>query len=385
MAWNEPGNGRDPWGSGKKNTPSDLEAVLKRLSDRLNRALGGGGGGGGGGDKGLGRGRLLMGLVAIAILWFALGWYQVDAQEQAVVLRFGKFSELTGEGLHWRPPLIDQVTKVAVTTERRYETEPHNDMLTEDENIVELPLTVQYNVSDAKAYVLNVRDPELSLREATDSAVRHEVGNAKFDAVISTGRGDLSIAVAERLQGYLDQYGTGIHVVKVNIQEAKPPAPVRAAYDNVVKAREYREQVINEAQSYANGVVPEARGHAQRTLAEASAYKEKVAVDATGEAQRFEQLLTEYRKAPAVTRQRLYMETLEDVMAGTPKVIVDVKTGGNMLYLPIDKLTKTGGADATTGQRVLSNQQINDIANRTADVLRRQVTPTTTPRREGRQ
>ncbi|MGD9983921.1 MAG: FtsH protease activity modulator HflK [Porticoccaceae bacterium] len=380
MAWNEPGDGRDPWGSGKKNTPPDLEAVVKRLSDRLNRAFGGDGG-----DSGLGRGPLLMGLAAIAVLWFALGWYQVDAQEQAVVLRFGKFSELTGEGLHWRPRLIDQVTKVAVTTERRYETEPRNEMLTEDENIVELPLTVQYNVSDAKAYVLNVRDPELSLREATDSAVRHEVGNAKFDAVISTGRGDLSIAVAKRLQSYLDQYGTGIRVVKVNIREAKPPAAVRAAYDNVVKAREYREQVINEAQSYANGVVPEARGRAQRALAEASAYREKIAAEATGEAQRFEQLYAEYQKAPAVTRQRLYMETLEEVMASTPKVIVDVRTGGNMLYLPIDKLAQADGAGSTSGDRTLSNQQLNDIANRAADVLRRQVATPTTPRREGRQ
>ncbi len=380
MAWNEPGDGRDPWGSGKNNTPPDLEAVLKRLADRLNQVFGGSGG-----DSGLGRGPLLMGLIAIAVLWFALGWYQVDAQQQAVVLRFGKFSELTGEGLHWRPRLIDQVTKVAVTTERRYETEPRNEMLTEDENIVELPLTVQYNVSDAKAYVLNVRDPELSLREATDSAVRHEVGNAKFDAVISTGRGELSIAVAKRLQSYLDQYGTGIRVVKVNIQEAKPPAAVRAAYDNVVKAREYREQVINEAQSYANGVVPEARGRAQRTLAEASAYKEKSAAEATGEAQRFEQLYAEYQKAPAVTRQRLYMETLEEVMAGTPKVIVDVKTGGNMLYLPIDKLAQGDGTGSTSGDRALSNQQLNDIANRAADVLRRQVATPTTPRREGRQ
>lgn len=381
MAWNEPGDGRDPWGSGKKASPSDLDAVLKRFSDRLNQAFGGGGSGGGNGG-GLGRGPLVMGLMAIAVLWFALGWYQVDAQEQAVVLRFGKFSELTGEGLHWRPRLIDNVTKVAVTTERRYETEPRNEMLTEDENIVELPLTVQYNVSDAKAFVLNVKDPELSLREATDSAVRHEVGNTKFDAVISTGRGELSIAVAKRLQTYLDQYGTGIRVVKVNIQEAKPPAPVRAAYDNVVKAREYREQVINEAQSYANGVVPEARGRAQRTLAEASAYKEKAAIEATGEAQRFERLYAEYQKAPAVTRQRLYMEALEEVMAGTPKVIVDMKTGGNMIYLPIDKLVQTDGTGATTGDRALSNQQLNDIANRAADVLRRQVA--TTPRREGR-
>jgi membrane protease subunit HflK len=380
MAWNEPGDGRDPWGSGKKASPSDLDAVLKRFSDRLNQAFGGGGGN----DGGLGRAPLVMGLLAIAVLWFALGWYQVDAQQQAVVLRFGKFSELTGEGLHWRPRLIDKVTKVAVTTERRYETEPRNEMLTEDENIVELPLTVQYNVSDAKAYVLNVRDPELSLREATDSAVRHEVGNTKFDAVISTGRGELSIAVAKRLQTYLDQYGTGIRVVKVNIREAKPPAAVRAAYDNVVKAREYREQVINEAQSYANGVVPEARGRAQRTLAEASAYKEKAAIEATGEAQRFERLYAEYQKAPAVTRQRLYMETLEEVMAGTPKVIVDMKTGGNMIYLPIDKLVQTDGAGATTGDRALSNQQLNDIANRAADVLRRQVATATTPRREGR-
>lgn len=383
MAWNEPGDGRDPWGSGKKASPSDLDAVLKRFSDRLNQAFGGGGNGGGNGG-GLGRGPLVMGLTAIAVLWFALGWYQVDAQEQAVVLRFGKFSEFTGEGLHWRPRLIDNVTKVAVTTERRYETEPRNEMLTEDENIVELPLTVQYNVSDAKAYALNVRDPELSLREATDSAVRHEVGNAKFDAVISTGRGELSIAVAKRLQTYLDQYGTGIRVVKVNIQEAKPPAPVRAAYDNVVKAREYREQVINEAQSYANGVVPEARGRAQRTLAEASAYKEKAAIEATGEAQRFERLYAEYQKAPAVTRQRLYMEALEEVMAGTPKVIVDMKTGGNMIYLPIDKLVQTDGTGTTTGDRALSNQQLNDIANRAADVLRRQVATSTTPRREGR-
>lgn len=383
MAWNEPGDGRDPWGSGKKGPPSDLDAVIKRFSDRLNRAFGSGGGDRGG-DGGLGRGPLLMGLLAIAVLWFALGWYQVDAQEQAVVLRFGKFSELTGEGLHWRPRLIDNMTKVAVTTERRYETEPRNEMLTEDENIVELPLTVQYNVSDAKAYVLNVRDPELSLREATDSAVRHEVGNAKFDAVISTGRGELSIAVAKRLQTYLDQYGTGIRVVKVNIREAKPPAAVRAAYDNVVKAREYREQVINEAQSYANGVVPEARGRAQRTLAEASAYKEKAAIEATGETQRFERLYAEYQKAPAVTRQRLYMEAIEEVMAGTPKVIVDVKTGGNMLYLPIDKLVQTDAAGATTGDRALSNQQLNDIANRAADVLRRQVATSTTPRREGR-
>ncbi len=377
MGWNEPG-GKDPWGSGG-NSPPDLDAVLKKFSERLNRAFGGGGGGSG--ERGLGGGPIAAILAVLAMLWFLSGWYQIDAQQQAVVLRFGKFHEITTEGLHWRPRFVDQVIKVAVTTERRYETQPRNEMLTEDENIVELPLTVQYNVGDVKDYVLNVRDPELSLREATDSALRHEVGSTKFDAVISTGRAELSVAVARRLQSYLDQYGTGIHIIKVNIQEAKPPSAVRAAYDDVVKAREDRERVINEAQSYANGVVPEARGQAQRTLEEAQAYREQVIAEAQGEAQRFEKLLTEYRKAPEVTRQRLYVETLSEVMGSTSKVLVDVRGGNNLLYLPLDKLSRAEAPTASAPRR-LSNEQINDIAGRAADLLRRQVA--STPRREGR-
>ena len=377
MGWNEPG-GKDPWGSGG-NSPPDLDAVLKRFSDRLNRIFGGGGGGGG--DRGLGGGPIVAILIVLAALWFLSGWYQVDAQQQAVVLRFGKFHQITTEGLHWRPRFVDQVIKIAVTTERRYETQPRNEMLTEDENIVELPLTVQYNVGDVKDYVLNVRDPELSLREATDSALRHEVGSTKFDAVISTGRADLSVAVARRLQTYLDQYGTGINIVKVNIQEAKPPSAVRAAYDDVVKAREDRERVINEAQSYANGVVPEARGQAQRTIEEAQAYRERVVAEAQGEAQRFEKLLTEYRKAPEVTRQRLYVEAVSEVVGGTSKVLVDVSGGNNLIYLPLDKLTGSEGP-AKGGTSRLSNDQLNDIAGRAADLLRRQVA--STPRREGR-
>ena len=372
MGWNEPG-GKDPWGSGG-NSPPDLDAVLKRFSDRLNRIFGGG-------DRGLGGGPIVAVLIVLAALWFLSGWYQVDAQQQAVVLRFGKFHQITTEGLHWRPRFVDQVIKVAVTTERRYETQPRNEMLTEDENIVELPLTVQYNVGDVKDYVLNVRDPELSLREATDSALRHEVGSTKFDAVISTGRAELSVAVARRLQTYLDQYGTGINIVKVNIQEAKPPSAVRAAYDDVVKAREDRERVINEAQSYANGVVPEARGQAQRTIEEAQAYRERVAAEAQGEAQRFEKLLTEYRKAPEVTRQRLYVEAVSEVVGGTSKVLVDVSGGNNLIYLPLDKLTGSERPAKGDTSR-LSNDQLKDIAGRAADLLRRQAA--STPRREGR-
>lgn len=376
MGWNEPG-GKDPWGSGG-NSPPDLDAVLKRFTDRLNRIFGGGDGGNG---RGLGGGPVAAILVVLAALWFLSGWYQVDAQQQAVVLRFGKFHQITTEGLHWRPRFVDQVTKVAVTTERRYQTQPRNEMLTEDENIVELPLTVQYNVGDVKDYVLEVRDPELSLREATDSALRHEVGSTKFDEVISTGRAELSVAVARRLQSYLDQYRTGINIVKVNVQEAKPPSAVRAAYDDVVKAREDRERVINEAQSYANGVVPEARGRAQRTIEEAEGYREQVIAEAQGEAQRFEKLLTEYRKAPEVTRQRLYVQAVSEVLGSTSKVLVDVSGGNNLLYLPLDKLA---GADrpVKAGTSRLGNDQLNDIAGRAADLLRRQAA--STPRREGR-
>lgn len=382
MGWNEPG-GKDPWGRGG-NAPPDLDAVLKRFSERLNRALGGrnrNAGDGDGDGGGLGRGPVMLILVAAAALWFLSGWYQVDAQQQAVVLRLGKFHEITGEGLHWRPRLVDQVVKVAVTTERRYETQPRNEMLTEDENIVELPLTVQYNVGDVKAYVLNVRDPELSLREATDSALRHEVGNTQFDAVISTGRADLSVAVARRLQSYLDKYGTGIHVIKVNIQEAKPPSAVRSAYDDVVKAREDRERVINEAQSYANGVVPEARGQAQRTFAEAEAYRERVVAEAQGEAQRFAKLLAEYQKAPEVTRQRLYVETIAEVVGNASKVLIDVSGGNNLIYLPLDRLAAAERAP-DSGTRRLTSEQLNDIAGRAAELLRREATMA--PRREGR-
>ena len=381
MGWNEPG-GKDPWGGGGRNSPPDLDAALKRLSERVNRLFGGGGGGGGDGAQGPGRAPLLAILAGVVALWLLSGWYQVDAQQQAVVLRFGKFLEVSDEGLHWRPRLIDQIIKVAVTTERRYETQPRNEMLTQDENIVELPLTVQYNISDVKAYVLNVRDPELSLREATDRALRHEVGSTKFDAVISTGRADLSVAVARRLQTYLDRYGTGIRVVKVNIQEAKPPTAVRSAYDDVVKAREDRERIINEAQSYANGVVPESRGQAQRTIAEANAYRERVIAESQGEAQRFGKLLAEYRKAPEVTRQRLYVETLEQVFGDSSKVLVDVSGGNNVMYLPLDKLGKAAPVAERGGANRLADDQLNTIAARAAELLRSElVSPS---RREGR-
>lgn len=359
MAWNEPG-GRDPWGGGK---PPDMDAVLKNLLEKYRGMFGGGGSGS--------SGSLIVGvLVVAAVIWGALGIYQVDAKEKAVVLRFGKYLDTVGAGLHWNPPLVDIVLKVPVTQERQYQT--RGEMLTQDENIVELPLTVHYNVADVKSFVLKVKDPEKSLRQATDSALRHVVGSTKLDEVVSTGREQLSIDVKARLQTYLDSYGAGIHVVKVNILEAKPPAAVKAAYDDVIKAREDQERLVNEAQGYANGLIPEARGRAQRVIEEANAFKGRVIAEAEGQSERFEKLLGEYQKAPAVTRQRLYTDAIEGVMAGSSKVLVDVKGGNNVLYLPLDKMAPQTSVkrDAT---RALNPVEISTIADEVIEKLRSQM------------
>ncbi|MCK9505845.1 MAG: FtsH protease activity modulator HflK, partial [Porticoccaceae bacterium] len=216
-------------------------------------------------------------------------------------------------------------------------------------------------IKDIKDYVLNVKNPENSLEHATNSALRHVVGSTGLNEVISTGREQVGLEVKERLQRYLDQYGTGISVVKINIQEAKPPTEVKAAYDDVIKAREDQERVINEAQSYANGIIPEARGRAQRVIEEANAYQAKVVAEAEGEAQRFEHLLTEYQKSPDVTRQRLYMDSIQDVMSNSTKVMVNAGDGSNIFYLPLDKAVDSGvsGSRATQG---LSAAQISAIA-----------------------
>lgn len=374
MAWNEPGGGKDPWGGGNgRNNPPDLDAALKSLADKLGKIFGGGGGGGEGNGGSSGGAGVLVGImVAVLAVWALLGIYQVDAKEKAVVLRFGVFNEsygIVGDGLHWNPPLIDSVTKVRVTEERQYQT--RGQMLTEDENIVELPLTVHYNIKNVKDFVLNVKDPEISLRHATDSALRHVVGSTGLDEVVSTGRAQLGIDVRGRLQTYLDSYGTGIHVVKINILEAKPPAAVKAAYDDVIKAREDQERLINEAQAYANGIVPEARGAAQRVIEEAHAYEAQVVAQATGEAERFLHVYSEYKKAPVVTRERMYLDAIEEVLGNTTKIMIDVEGGNNLLYLPLDKMVQQSPMVAGGG-RSLSTGDINEIADRVIDMLRSQ-------------
>ncbi|MCO1332952.1 FtsH protease activity modulator HflK [Microbulbifer sp. OS29] len=345
MAWNEPGgNNKDPWGGGgnRKNGggPPDLDELLRKIQQKLGGLFGGGGGS----SKGDSVNFPWVLVIGLAVLIYAgLGIYQVNANEQAVVLRLGKYHSTETAGLHWNPPLIDDVTKVNMTEVRTERTT--GQMLTRDANIVEVVLTVQWQVGDAESYVLRVREPVKSLQEATDSALRHVVGSETLNGVISQNRTQVSTDTQKRLQEYLDLYQTGIRIDVVNLTDAKAPREVQDAFDDVTKAREDEVRLQNEAQAYANQVIPVARGQAQRIIEEGEAYKARVVASARGEAVRFEKLLAEYELAPEVTRERLYLDAVQQVMSSTSKVMVDVEGGNNMMYLPLDKL----GQKSTTG------------------------------------
>lgn len=375
MAWNEPGKDKDPWGgrdSGKKNDgPPDLDEAFKKLQDKLNGMFGGGSGGGRS-SGGASFGPLLAIAAVIAVVFYVgAGVYQVDAKERAVVLKFGAFSEIKTEGLNWNAPFVTEVFIVNVTGERQYPS--RGLMLTQDESIVELPISVQFNVSDVRAYVLNVKDPETSLRHATDSAVRHVIGSSELNQVLSEGRQAIAAEVKQRLQTYMDSYGAGIQVINVNIQDARPPEEVRSAFDDVIKAKEDEARLKNQAQAYANGIIPEARGRSQRMIEEAEAYKAEVVARAEGETDRFENLLTEYKRAPEVTRQRLYLETMESVMRNSSKVMVDVEGGNNMLYLPLDRMGGRSTAVEPQSQVDNFNSRANQILESPKPLVRREV------------
>lgn len=352
MAWNEPGgNGKDPWGGGNRGNndgPPDLDEAIKNLQKRLAGLFGGGGGSSGNNGKGFGfTGPVFTIVLVIAlVLYFIAGVGIVNEQERVVVLRLGNYHKTLDPGIRWNPPLIDNIESVNVTKVRLWDTTEQ--MLTKDLNIVDIKLSVQYAIADAENFVLRVRDPEGSLRQATNSALRHVAGSTLMHDVLTQGRERVAIEVRERLQSYLDNYETGIRIDTVNIEDSNPPREVQDAFDDVIKAREDEERYKNQAQAYANGIIPEARGAAQRVIEEANAYKEQVIAEAVGEAKRFELLLAEYNKAPQVTRQRLYLDAIQDVLSNSNKALVDVEGGNNMLYLPLDKLIGNGAGQRAT-------------------------------------
>jgi membrane protease subunit HflK len=356
MAWNEPGGSgnKDPWGGGRDQGPPDLDEVVKKMQDKFGSLFGGKKGGGGG--PGVGKaGSFGFGLIIIVavVAWALSGIYIIEEGKRGVVLQFGAYKETTLPGPHWYPRFIESVDEVDISTIRdatigyragganrtsNAPVERESLMLTQDENIVDVQLAVQYKVKNASDYLFKIKDPDITLRQSTESAVREIIGKNKMEFVITEGRTEIARRVHDLTQEILDRYETGLEITSVNMQDAQPPEPVQAAFDDAVKAREDNVRLKNEAEAYANDIIPKAQGRAARDIAEANGYKEQVIAEAQGETARFLNLLTEYKKAPEVTRKRLYLETVETVMENSSKIMVDVKGGNNLLYLPLDRL-----------------------------------------------
>ncbi|MEM7401042.1 MAG: FtsH protease activity modulator HflK [Pseudomonadota bacterium] len=343
MPWNSPGDDnkdKDPWGQNSSNQgPPDLDDVFRNLSKKFGGIFGGGSSGSSSGD---GKPILLFVLIAALALWGLydkFGFYVVKQAERGVELRFGEFQTITSAGLNWHLPFPIETVEIINVDEVR-EVSNKTSMLTQDENIVEVSLEAQYKIGDAKEYVFNVRDPDQTVKDAMESAVREIVGKSTIDFVLFEGRAQISSVTRELLQEILDSYKSGIFIQKVNLEKSVPPDAVKAAFDDAIKSREDYNRYIKEAEAYANSILPQARGEAARFLQEADAYRDRAIANSEGEAKRFLKLLAEYEKAPAVTRERLYLEAVESVYTNSNKVMMDVEGGNNLLYLPLDQIMK---------------------------------------------
>ncbi|MGL4476498.1 MAG: FtsH protease activity modulator HflK [Shewanella sp.] len=334
MAWNEPGNkGNDPWGNkgGNDKGPPDMDEVFRNLSKRFGKKGGSSDSGAGFGTKGI-----LVILGVLVVVWVLSGFYSIKEAERGVALRFGEFVGLKDPGLQWKPTFIEEVYPVDVETVRSIPAS--GSMLTTDENVVKVELDVQYRVTDPYRFMYSAVDANASLREATDSALRYVVGHNKMDDILTTGREAIRNDTWKELERIIEPYHLGLTVVDVNFLPARPPEEVKDAFDDAISAQEDEQRFIREAEAYAREVEPKARGVVERMSQEAEAYKQKVTLEAQGQVAKFDKLLPEYLKAPEVTRQRLYIDTMQHVMSGNNKVIVDTKSSGNMMYLPLDKM-----------------------------------------------
>ena len=378
MAWNQPGNNgqdRDPWGSsknggnsegngnkgGREQGPPDLDDIFRKLSKKLG-GLGGGKGGQGGGNVTQGprgpMGGRIVGIVAAAavIIWAASGFYTIKEAERGVVTRFGKFSHLVEPGLNWKPTFVDNVQAVNVESVR--ELAASGVMLTSDENVVRVEMNVQYRVTDPERYLFSVTSADDSLRQATDSALRGVIGKYTMDRILTEGRTVIRSDTQRELEETIRPYNMGITLLDVNFQTARPPEEVKASFDDAIAARENEQQYIREAEAYANEVQPRANGQAQRLLEDSKAYKDRTVLEAQGEVARFAKLLPEYKSAPQITRERLYIETMEKVLGHTRKVLVSDK-GNNLMVLPLDQMLRGQGAAPESGNKDTSLIRLN--------------------------
>lgn len=342
MAWNQPGgDNKDPWGGkGGNEGPPDLDEMARKMRDKMNSFFGGRGGRGGKGGGGMSMNYGLIAVVAV-VAWVLSGIYIIEPAERGVVLRLGEYRETTGPGPHWFMRGIESVDKVDVDNLR---TVSHRaKMLTRDENIIQVELAVQYQVRDAVEYLFQVRDPDYTLQEATESALREVVGSMSMDEFLSGGRGVIVQQTKDLTQAILDKYKAGLILTSVNLQDPQPPEEVQGAFEDAIKAQEDEVRYKNQAEAYALDILPKARGDATRKREAALAYREQIVAKAEGESSRFMQTLTEYEKAPEITRKRMYLDTMEYVLANTSKVVMAVKEGNNLMYIPLDKLMSNKG------------------------------------------
>jgi membrane protease subunit HflK len=389
MSLNDPQWGRRGGGGGGGNQgPPDLDELWRNFNQRLATIFGRRGGGGAGAEppsfRQLGGGVGLL-VVLVLVVWLASGFYIVDASQRGVVLTFGKYSQTTDPGLRWRLPYpiqshevvnISQVRTIEVGYRNNVKSKVLREalMLTNDENIVDIQFAVQYTIKDPEDYLFSVRRPDETVMQVAETAFREIVGKSSMDFVLYEGRQEIAARAEDLMQNILDRYQTGVLVSKVTMQNAQPPEQVQAAFDDAVKANQDQERLKNEGQAYYNDVVPKARGTASRLTEEANGYRQRVIAYAEGEASRFRQILTEYNKAPAVTRERMYIETVQQIMTSTSKVMVDAKQGNNLLFLPLDKILQmsaAGVADAMASAKPSpADGPPPDAAGRSRDSLR---------------
>ena len=359
MAWNEPGNNdKDPWKNkgGKNQGPPDLDELLNDLGKKVSGIFGGkSGGSSSGGSARSGKNFSSIGIslvLVIAIVVYAFsGFYTIKEAEKGIVLRFGQFSGMVEPGINWKWTFIDRIIPIDMQSTR--EMQSSGFMLTQDENVVRVDMQIQYRVVDARDYVFSVTDPDDSLNQSLDSALRYVVGHARMDSILTSGREQIRQSVWQELEKIIEPYNLGLIIVDVNFKDARPPNEVKDAFDDAIAAQEDEVRFLREAEAYARGIEPRARGRVKRMEQEALAYKGRIVLDAQGEVARFEKILPEYQMAPEVTRQRLYLATMEKVYSNTSKVMVDVDGGNNMIYLPLDKIMQ----QQSTTPRVVPQSQ----------------------------
>ncbi|MCK8516123.1 FtsH protease activity modulator HflK [Methylonatrum kenyense] len=382
MSWNEPGRGnRDPWGGSGNQGPPDLDEVVKKLRGKFGGLFGGRGSGSGGDEEsgsGGGMGSAGIGIIVgiVGLVWLASGIYIIDEGFRGVELRFGAYTRTTTPGPHWHPPYpIGSVERVNVEQRRVAEIGYQSTsgdrtqkvarealMLTQDENIVDVRLAVQYQVSDPRQFRFNFRDPDDTLKDVAESALREVVGKRRLDFVLTEGRTEVAQETRRVLTETLDRYEAGLEVVSVDIQDVQPPEQVQGAFEDAIMAREDEQRKINQANAYRNEVLPRAHGEAARIREEAEGYRQQVVALAEGESARFMALLQEYDRAPEVTRERLYLDAMAEIMGRSSKVMIDSASGDPLLYLPLDRLR--GGAEQRRSNEGASNDLDSDVLNR---------------------